>query len=79
MNQIFKTKKFKINDKVILKNYELWGDYQAHRGQVATIIKDRDSMRAGGFDYSLQWSDGKTSNAHEDNLRQAEWDDETND
>lgn len=57
--------KFKLGDKVRLKNYTEWNDYRRHEYEVATII-GKSYLQA--FDFFIQWSDGATSGVYISNL-----------
>jgi SpoVK/Ycf46/Vps4 family AAA+-type ATPase len=47
--------KYRVGEKITLKDYSRYGDWASHKGQTATIIE------VTGFDYRVQWDDGSTS------------------
>lgn len=50
--------KFKIGDKIKLKDYGTYSDYKDHKNQKATII---DNNLSPNFDFRIKWLDGETS------------------
>ena len=61
---------FKPGDKIKLKNYFPCGDWEAHKGEKATIIKQvaTYSNSSTNYDWSIEWKDGSSSYAHHDNM-----------
>ncbi len=57
---------FKVGDKIRLKDYSLYSDYERHNGQIATIIENYSGI---DFDHEIQWvNDGDSSAAHTNNM-----------
>jgi hypothetical protein len=61
-----KMKRFFIGQKVKLKKYSPYSDYQSHEGQIATVVGFLEDSRE--FNLIIEWEDGFESHAHSDNL-----------
>ena len=68
---------FNIGDTIKLKDYSIFCDYRAHRGEMATIIKH---INVDTMDLEVQWKDRKTSYVDIKNSIkiQKDWDEEKN-
>ncbi len=64
---------FKIGDKVKLKDYSSYSDWEIHNGQEATVT---DLKVMSEFNISVIWKDKSTSRVSESNLVHfpGEWD-----
>ena len=66
--------KFKVGDKVTLKMYGPYTDYQEHKDQVATITS-QDGLILGEYKYFATWPDGSESSLYQQNMQLVEDDD----
>jgi len=66
---------FKIGDKVRLKDYDKWTDYEEHQNEIATIV--RHYTHGPSWDFHIKWNDNSTSAVRIDNiiLTPGDWDD----
>ena len=69
--------KFKVGDRVKLKDYSSYPDYRDHEDKTAVITDTHFHSPIGDLTYHLEWeSDGKTSAVSSDNmiLQPGDWD-----